>query len=124
MTYDAVHQIARGRVWTGADAIGIGLVDTLGGLDLALAIAAEKGGVESYRIKEFPKEKDTWEKLSEMFGESGSDDLDLMAKARLALRWKAASRGMKALDRLERDMLYVSQSEGVQARLPFIIVSD
>lgn len=124
MTYDAVHQIARGRVWTGADAIGIGLVDTLGGLDLALAIAAEKGGVESYRIKEFPKEKDTWEKLSEMFGESGSDDLDLMAKACLALRWKAVSRGMKALDRLESDMLYVSQSEGVQARLPFIIVSD
>lgn len=123
MSFDEVHQIARGRVWTGNDAIGIGLVDTLGGLNVAMAIAAEKSGLESYKIKEFPKEKDTWTQLSELFGES-SDDLNLMSKMRMATLWKQQSKQHKALSRLEQEVLYVSESEGVQARLPFVIVND
>lgn len=124
MTYDEVHKIARGRVWTGADAIGIGLVDTLGGLDLAIRIAAEKAGVTDYKVKEYPEEKDTWTQLTELFGESQDDDLNLMAKMRLALRWKASKGELKALDRLEKDIRYASQAEGMQARLPFIIVAE
>ena len=89
MSYDAVHQIARGRVWTGADAIGIGLVDTLGGIDLALSIAAEKAGVDNYKVKEFPKEKDAFAQLSELFGESSDDDLNLLSKMRLAGKWRS-----------------------------------
>lgn len=123
MSFDEVHQIARGRVWTGNDAIGIGLVDTLGGLNVAMAIAAEKSGLESYKIKEFPKEKDTWTQLSELFGES-SDDLNLMSKMRMATLWKQQSKHHKALSRLEQEVLYVNESEGVQARLPFVIVND
>jgi protease-4 len=42
---DAVHEIARGRVWTGADAAGIGLVDSLGGLRDAVRIARERAGL-------------------------------------------------------------------------------
>jgi protease-4 len=45
MTLDAVHEIAKGRVWTGADAVGIGLVDELGGFRAALAIARERAGL-------------------------------------------------------------------------------
>ena len=45
MTKDAVHAIAKGRVWTGADAAGIGLVDTLGGLRDAVRIARERAGL-------------------------------------------------------------------------------
>jgi protease-4 len=45
MTQAQVHEIARGRVWTGADAAGIGLVDQLGGLDTALAVARQKGAL-------------------------------------------------------------------------------
>lgn len=123
MSFDEVHQIARGRVWTGNDAIGIGLVDTLGGLNVAMAIAAEKSGLENYKVKEFPKEKDTWTQLSELFGES-SDDLNLMAKMRMATLWKQQSKQHKALSRLEQEVLYVSESKGVQARLPFVIVND
>lgn len=41
----AVHEVARGRVWTGADAAGIGLVDTLGGLRDAARIARERAGL-------------------------------------------------------------------------------
>jgi protease-4 len=45
MERDAVHQIAKGRVWTGADAAGNGLVDSLGGLRDALRIARERAGL-------------------------------------------------------------------------------
>ena len=124
MTYDEVHQIARGRVWTGADAIGIGLVDTLGGIDLALSIAAEKASLSDYKVKEFPKEKDTWTQLSELFGESGNDDLNLLSKMRLALKWKMGSGEWKVLSSFEQDLLFVTESEGLQARLPFVVVKD
>jgi protease-4 len=45
MTPEQVHEIARGRVWTGADAASIGLVDHLGGLDDAVALARRKAGL-------------------------------------------------------------------------------
>lgn len=122
MTYDAVHQIARGRVWTGADAKEIGLVDTLGGLDLALRIAAKKAGITDYSVKEYPLEKSTWEQLSELFNGDSDEDLNLVAKARLAWKWKSASKKMKTLSRIEQDLLFVSESEGLQARLPFIFL--
>ncbi len=121
MSYDEVHKIARGRVWTGADALGIGLVDTLGGIDLAVSIAAEKAGLDSYKVKEYPEEKDTWTQLTELFGEGQDDDLSLMAKMRMALRWKASQKDIKALSRLEKDIEYVTTAEGLQARLPYVI---
>lgn len=124
MTYDAVHQIARGRVWTGVDAKQIGLVDTLGGLDLALAIAAERAGIQNYGIKEFPKEKDTWTQISELLGEQVDNDLDLLAKGRLALRWRTAKKHLAPLSRLEQDLLYVTETEGLQARIPFLLLAD
>ena len=42
LTREAVEQVARGRVWTGADAYGVGLVDELGGLRDAVRIARER----------------------------------------------------------------------------------
>ena len=123
MEYDDVHEIARGRVWTGVEAKRLGLVDTLGGLDLAVHIAAEKAGLSDYRIKEFPLEKDVWTQLMEMMGESTDDDLNLMAKIQLARRWKEEKGKMKVLSRLERELLFVAEQEGVMARLPFVILS-
>lgn len=124
MSYDAVHQIARGRVWTGADALTLGLVDTLGGIDLALRIAAEKAGVTDYSIKEYPQEKDVWTQISELFGDKTDDDLNLLSKIRLARKWKAARSHLKALSRFEQDVLFVTESEGLQARIPFVMVSE
>ena len=124
MTFDEVHQIARGRVWTGVDAKGIGLVDTLGGLDLALRIAAEKAGVTDYAVKDYPAEKDVWQQLSEMFGEGSDSDLDLRTKLRLTYMWKSESRSQRLLSRLEEDLRYVSETEGMQARLPFVMVAE
>ncbi len=45
MTAEQVHEVARGRVWTGADALAHGLVDELGGLDRATAIARRRAGL-------------------------------------------------------------------------------
>jgi protease-4 len=45
MSVDAVREVAKGRVWTGADALGIGLIDAVGGFRDALAIARERAGL-------------------------------------------------------------------------------
>jgi len=45
MTQEQVHDVARGRVWTGADAAANGLVDQLGGLEEALGLARERAGL-------------------------------------------------------------------------------
>jgi protease-4 len=45
MTQPQVHELARGRVWTGADAVERGLVDELGGIDRAAAIARKRAGL-------------------------------------------------------------------------------
>ena len=57
MTTDAVNEVAQGRVWSGADAHGHGLVDSLGDLDDAIAAAAELAGLEDdYAVSYIEKE--------------------------------------------------------------------
>jgi protease-4 len=68
MKQEAVHEIAQGRVWTGTDALEIGLVDELGGLDLALQRAAEAAKLDTYKIQELPIYEKDFEKMFESFG--------------------------------------------------------
>ncbi len=63
MSEAEVDSIAQGRVWSGADAVKIGLVDELGGLDKAIAIAARKAKLQDYRTVELPELKDPFEEL-------------------------------------------------------------
>lgn len=64
---EAVAEIAQGRVWSGAEAKNLGLVDELGGLDAAVKFAAEKAGLgRNYRIVEFPQKKELAEALTEL----------------------------------------------------------
>lgn len=65
MTKDEVHKIAQGRVWSGVEAKAIGLVDHLGGLDLALERAAALAEIEDYRLTTYPKFDDDLESLLE-----------------------------------------------------------
>lgn len=53
LSADAAEQAAQGRVWSGADAVRIGLVDQLGGLQQAVVAAAELAGLEAdeYRLQ-------------------------------------------------------------------------
>lgn len=60
---DSLDAIAQGRVWTGEDALKIGLVDVLGGLDDAIQIAAGKAGLDKYSLTEYPLEKNPLEEL-------------------------------------------------------------
>jgi protease-4 len=50
MERDAVHEIAQGRVWSGADALELGLVDELGSLQDAIELAAEAANAEHYFV--------------------------------------------------------------------------
>ena len=63
MSVEAIEKIAEGRVWTGATAKELGLVDELGGLDKALEIAALKAGVESYSTVSYPDQDDFFSSL-------------------------------------------------------------
>lgn len=63
MSYSELDAIAQGRVWTGEDALKIGLVDMLGGLEDAVRIASGKAGIEKYNIVEYPTIKNPIEEL-------------------------------------------------------------
>jgi protease-4 len=63
-----VDAAARGRVFSGADAKQAGLIDELGGLQLALQIAKAKAGIDEghpIRVRRFPPENDRWQKLAD-----------------------------------------------------------
>ena len=76
MTVEAVDAIAQGRVWTGSDALGIGLVDEIGTIEDAISYAALSiDGVQSLsdvQIAEYPKPLTTMEMLLESFGQGES----------------------------------------------------
>ena len=62
-SFEETREIARGRVWTGADAFKIGLVDTLGGLQTAIQIAKRRIGVpadELVRVRFYPEPEDSF----------------------------------------------------------------
>jgi protease-4 len=67
MTTEAVHEVAQGRVWTGEDALRLGLVDQLGGLEDAIALAASEAGLTAYKVQELPRPVPFWESLLEGF---------------------------------------------------------
>jgi protease-4 len=61
MSVEEVDKVAQGRVWSGSDAYNIGLVDSLGGLEEAVAYAAKLAETESYRTTNYPKFSDDFE---------------------------------------------------------------
>ena len=71
MTYEAVDEIAQGRVWTGADALKLGLVDELGTLEDAITYAASMGGnpdVSSWNVVGYPKPLTMMEQIMMQLG--------------------------------------------------------
>ncbi len=111
MTVDQVNTIARGRVWTGADALKVGLVDTLGGLEDAIAYAVQDANIVEPVIRYYPKvEKGSWRKIIE----SISEDSDEGIKQR-ALIPKEVIQTYGHIKELE-------EITGIQARLPYKII--
>lgn len=109
MTTTAVDSIGQGRVWTGDDAINIGLVDELGGLNRAIEVAAEMAKIDNYRITNFPKEKDMTAIFAELIS-NNSDDEIFLTSSQLGILFEPYN-ALKTL----------SEMDGVQARMPFEI---
>ncbi len=73
MTYDEVHNVARGRVWSGAEAKELGLVDELGGFMTAVSKAQELAGMDMSKppmLYYYPHRKSGFEALEGLFGVS------------------------------------------------------
>ncbi len=108
LTKAEVDSIGQGRVWSGTNAKEIALVDELGGLQRAIEIAAEKAGLDDYRIEELPRQKDPFEQMMSEF-QTGIQ--------------KRVTRNL--LGKNYRYYQFIEKAEqlhGVQMRLPFDIM--
>lgn len=108
MTRDQVDSIAQGRVWTGAQALGLGLVDELGGLQDAIAYAATQAGYDSYHVTYMRREVNL---LQELFDRSTQT-----ARMKLMNSWFTEEE-IRYIDQL-RELRAMS---GLQARLPMVV---
>lgn len=102
-----VDSIGQGRVWTGSDALALGLVDELGGLNKAIHYAAERAELKDYGVVEYPKAKknkliELLEKIEEAEGiDAKSNSLD------------------KELIQAIQQLRELSKYTGIQARMPY-----
>ena len=83
-TTDEIHEVAQGRVWTGSDAIEIGLVDEIGGLYDAIEKAASIAGVEEYRVIQTTNPKKSIDAFMELLGGSKDDEIRAVVGDELA----------------------------------------
>ncbi len=82
---DTVDSIGQGRVWTGADALVIHLVDEIGTLGDAIGYAAALAGdsdVDSWTVQAYPKPQTSMDALMEMFGTSAKGGNALVEQIR------------------------------------------
>ncbi len=110
MTTEDVNKIARGRVWTGRDAMRIGLVDEMGGLNEALAFAIKNAKIKDAKILYYPEKKlSPFEKILASFGDD-SEEAEMTMKSNeipkeLLLYW----------ERIKE----IESFSGIQMRLPY-----
>jgi len=64
-TQEEIDAVGQGRVWTGNQALEIGLVDELGGIDTAIKLAVEAAGITDYSLDDYPAKKDFFTELME-----------------------------------------------------------
>ena len=103
-----IDSIGQGRVWSGADAIKINLVDELGGIQDAIAYAAKQAKLKDYRVIDLPKQKDP---LQELFGH-GKEEMETRAmKTNLGETYEYV-----------KQVKNVLKLKGVQARLPYEMI--
>ncbi len=103
-----VAEIAEGRVWSGVQALNLGLVDQLGGLDEAVADAAKRANLTGkYSIVDYQKSKSFADELMSMAG-MDQTQLDQSVTADLTRLW--------------HDLQSLQSQQGVQAKMPFELV--
>ena len=114
MTYDEVDAIARGRVWTGQDAMEIGLVDELGNLQDAIDAAAEIAGLDSLEQDDvvfLPEAKDPLEQFIE----------DLAGAEVLTEALVQSGLPRNQLEHILAVRRMLASEDRIQARLPYFI---
>ncbi|MDZ4822447.1 MAG: signal peptide peptidase SppA [Flavobacteriales bacterium] len=102
-----VDSLGQGRVWSGEDALAIGLVDELGNLQDAIEAAAEMAQLTDYATRELPELIDPFKELIN----------DLMGQKQTAILKSSLGENFTLYQFID----YVAKMKGVQARLPFII---
>jgi len=106
-----VDSIAQGRVWTGAQALELGLVDTLGDLNTAIGIAARLAKLDSYRTAVYPEpDEDDWKQMIKAFKD---DEEDEAVRAHLGILYPYFQQ-LKTLTTVK----------GVQMRMPYSVMID
>lgn len=105
MTTDQIKAIAEGRVWTGEDALKIGLVDKIGGLNDAIKLAVNKAKLKTYNVNEYPEKESFETKLMKSFGQ---DVETRFMKAQLGEQYN-----------VYMQIKNLSKMNGIQARLPY-----
>jgi protease IV len=113
MTKEQVNVVGRGRVWTGTDALRIGLVDKLGGINDAIAYATKEAGLDKAKILFYPQRKsDKWMEIIEQLEDEDDTQVSFDQSAQLP---KELVEHYNKLKRIE-------QYSGIQMRLPYEIV--
>ncbi len=107
MTKEAVDSIGQGRVWSGIDAQKIGLVDRMGGLTDAIALAAEMAGLDHYRIISLPAQEDPYQKLIKEL--SGNIRASILKKE------------LGASYSYYQDLKELVENNGIQMRMPYFL---
>ncbi|MGB1361890.1 MAG: signal peptide peptidase SppA, partial [Flavobacteriaceae bacterium] len=104
LSMETVEEIAQGRVWSGKDAVEIGLVDTLGGLQEAIAAAAELAELDKYNLVDYPKYEEDFESML----------LGAFSQAQAKLL-------QHPLEKYTAEFIELSRLEGIQTRIPYSI---
>ena len=107
MTKEEVNAIGQGRVWSGTNAIDIGLIDGFGGLEDAIVLAAEAANLDKYRIVDYPKLKDPFQQLLE----------DLQGNVKTSILKQELGTEYKYYESLKN----ITEQQGIQARIPYEI---
>ncbi|MCG8410123.1 MAG: signal peptide peptidase SppA, partial [Bacteroidales bacterium] len=107
MTKEDIDKIGQGRVWSGENALEIGLIDQFGGLQDAINIAAETANLESYRIVNLPKLEDPFEKLIK----------ELSGNVKASIIKKELGNEYKYYNSIQK----LRNLQGVQTRIPYEI---
>ena len=111
LTKEAVNQIARGRVWTGADAKSVGLVDSIGSLYTAINYAKSLNGNKSDEVIYFPKVKE--DPFKELISFMEHQELNIEPSNNIMEH--------PVLKSIERSIQFSSEWNGTMMRLPFQI---
>jgi protease-4 len=111
MSFSQVDAVAQGRVWSGAEALKIGLIDRIGGLDAALKYAASLVKIKDYKTQNFPiYEKDFGDYL-------GNLGVPFMKTKESFIKEEIGEENYKVIEQIRR----IQSNKGVQASLPFEI---